>query len=59
MFPHFVVVGPEHVDPASKSITNISFSATDLDELFFDRNAFGVVLDAGPIMDTVLAGPRT
>ncbi|GAB2559140.1 ApeA N-terminal domain 1-containing protein [Rhodanobacter koreensis] len=58
MFPHFVVVGPEHVDPAAKVITNISFSTTDLNELFFDRNAFGVVLDAGPIMDTVLAGPR-
>lgn len=54
LFPHYVVVGMVHLDPDAKSITSISFATDDLDTLFFDRDAFGVIPNASSIIDSVL-----
>lgn len=58
VFPHFITVGDEHVDPASHSVHSIRFAVDDLSSLFYDFDAFGHVVDATPIIDTVLAEMR-
>nr|VFK50635.1 MAG: hypothetical protein BECKTC1821D_GA0114238_11157 [Candidatus Kentron sp. TC] len=54
-FPHFVTVGDEHVDPGADTVRGIHFTTDDLPSLFYDFDAFGHVIDAEPIIDTVLA----
>lgn len=58
VFPHYVVVGREHLDPDAAVITCISFTTTDLNTLFYDRSVFGWIADSRSIMDTVLAERR-
>ena len=58
VFPHYVVVGREHLDPDAATITSISFTTTDLNTLFYDREVFGYISDPRSIMDTVLAEKR-
>lgn len=58
LFPHFVVVGVEHLDPHAATIESLSLSISDLNMLFYDPDAFGVVMDASSIMDVVLAEKR-
>ncbi len=58
VFPHFVTIGDEHVDPASPAVRSIHFAVDDLLSLFYDFDAFGHVVDARPIIDTVLAERR-
>lgn len=58
VFPHFVTVGDEHIDPAFAVVRSIHFSVDDLSSLFYDFDAFGHVIDAKPVIDTVLAEQR-
>ena len=58
LFPHHVVVGDEHLDPTAQNIHRLDFSVSDLSTLFYDFDAFGLVIDAAPIMDVVLAQNR-
>lgn len=58
VFPHFVTVGEEHLDPESASIHRIDFSVDDLPALFFDHDAFGYVIDSKAVIDAVLEGAR-
>jgi hypothetical protein len=58
VFPHYVAIGRTHLDPLQPSISRIEFSTTDLSALFYDFDAFGLVLDAKPIIDTVLGERR-
>ena len=58
LFPHFVVVGAEHLDPDASTVEELSFSLSDLNELFYDPDAFGLIGNASPIMDAVLEEKR-
>lgn len=58
VFPHFVVIGKHHVESLESCISAIHFSTTDLSTLFYDFDAFGLVANARPIIDTVLQERR-
>ncbi len=54
VFPHFVIFGDEHITATDRKITNVSFQVDDASTLFYDFDAFGEVIDAGPHMVRVL-----
>jgi hypothetical protein len=54
VFPHYVVIGDEHVDAKSACIQRISFTVDDISSLFYDFDAFGFVIDASKVIDSVL-----
>lgn len=58
VFPHYVAVGDRHLNPAEECITGIHFTTTDLKTLFYDFDAFSHVIDARPIIDTLLEETR-
>lgn len=58
VFPHFVVIGDEHLDPSAAVIRRIQFATEDLPSLFYDFDAFGHVVDSRPVIDSVLAEHR-
>lgn len=58
IFPHHVIVGRRHLDPANKCIEAVQFTVPDATSLFYDWNAFGHVVDAKPIIDQVLSERR-
>lgn len=58
VFPHYVAIGRQHLDPDKACVTAIHFTTTDLQSLFYDFDAFGSVIDSNPIIDTVLAEAR-
>ncbi len=60
LFPHFVTVGHEHIDPALPVVHSIEFTVDDLRYLFYDFDAFGSVSAANDIIGPVLvAANRT
>jgi len=58
IFPHFVTVGDEHIDPTACVVRSIRFTVEDLPCLFYDFDAFGQVIDARAIIDSVFAERR-
>ena len=58
VFPHFVVIGRQKFSPAQPSIHSIRFSSIDLTTLFYDFDAFGFVVNASSVIDTVLRERR-
>lgn len=48
VFPHFVIFGNEHITAADRKITAVSFHVNDAENLFYDFDAFGQVIDAKP-----------
>lgn len=43
VFPHYVLVGERHFDPARDRITELQFNVGDLDRIFNDYDAFGSI----------------
>lgn len=58
VFPHYVAIGGCHIDPSQSHISAIHFTTDDLVDLFYDFDAFSSVIDARPIIDTVLQERR-
>lgn len=58
ILPHYVAIGFSHLDPEASCIKAIHFTATDLQDLFYDFDVFSQVIDARPIIDSVLAERR-
>lgn len=58
IFPHYVIVGVEHVDPTLHVVQGIDFRVDDLMAMFYDFDAFGYVTNAKSVIDTVLAERR-
>lgn len=58
VFPHFVIFGEEHITAADKKIANVSFHVDDAAALFYDFDAFGKVIDAGPLMAKIVETKR-
>lgn len=48
------VIGPRHIDPCETTINRIEFSATDLNAVFHDYKAFGIVTPSRELIDAVL-----
>jgi hypothetical protein len=55
LFPHYVIVGDEHVDPLAPIIKRMSFTTDDLSALFYDFDSFGTISDSNAVIDSVLA----
>ena len=58
ILPHYVSIGSSHLDPEASCIKAIHFTATDLQDLFYDFDAFSTVINALPIIDSVLEERR-
>lgn len=58
LFPHFVIFGDQHITATDKKIANVSFHVDDAATLFYDFDAFGKVIDAGPHMAQVVEAMR-
>lgn len=41
LFPHFVAIGPRHLDTDGKVVSEITFTTTGATSLFYDLGAFG------------------
>jgi hypothetical protein len=53
LFPHFVVYGDSHIAPNEKTIAKVHFAVDDATTLFYDFDAFGVLLDARPFIEEI------
>ena len=58
VFPHYVAIGRIHLNPVQAHISGIHFTTSDLGTLFYDFDAFGQVVDAKPVIDSVLQERR-
>ena len=54
VFPHFVTVGSEHLQPEQPSIKAVHFAVDDLTSIFYDFDAFGHVIDSKPLIEAVV-----
>ena len=54
VYPHFVVAGHQHLDPKADRISETSFLIDDATTLFYDFDAFGLVIDARPLIRQVV-----
>lgn len=53
IFPHFALFGDEHITSADRKIVEVSFTVDDASTLFYDFDAFGLVIDAHPFMERI------
>jgi len=53
IFPHYVVYGDRHINPAEKEIAAVNFVVDDASTLFYDFDAFGILLDARPFIEEI------
>jgi len=58
-FPHFVIVGPQHLDPQSRAIKSVHFTTDDLYELFYDFDAFSHLVHPEHLMDDMMKESRS
>lgn len=54
VFPHFVTVGSQHLQPEQPSIKAVHFTVSDLSSIFYDFDAFGHVIDSKLLIDSVV-----
>lgn len=54
VFPHFVTVGSQHLQPEQPSIKAVHFTVTDISSIFYDFDAFGHVVDSKPLIENVV-----
>jgi hypothetical protein len=54
-FPHFVIHGDSYLRPDEKKITKIHFVVDDATTLFYDFDAFGLLLDGKPFIEQITA----
>lgn len=54
VFPHFVLLGDEHITSTDRKIAEISFSVDDAPSIFYDFDAFGTVINARPHMEKIV-----
>jgi hypothetical protein len=53
IFPHFVAYGDHHISPDEKTITEVHFVVDDATTLFYDFDAFGIVINAKPFIEQI------
>jgi len=54
IFPHFVILGDQHIDPSDNNIKDVHLLLDDATTLFHDFDAFGTVIDARPFIDQIV-----
>lgn len=54
VFPHLVIFGNEHITSTDRKIDAVSFHVSDAENLFYDFDAFGMVIDAKPHISQLL-----
>lgn len=54
LFPHYVVLGDQHISPTDDTIAEVNFVIDDATKLFHDLEAFGVVRNARSIIEKVI-----
>ena len=54
LFPHYAVLGDQHISPDDDTIAEVNFVIDDATTLFDDFNAFGVVSNARSIIEKVV-----
>jgi hypothetical protein len=54
LLPAFVVSGDHHLEIETPTISRIGFHVDDAEEIFYDFDALGHVIDARPIIDQVV-----
>ncbi|QLC25664.1 hypothetical protein HFP57_11985 [Parasphingopyxis algicola] len=57
--PHYVASGHRHFDPQAAEIERVMFRIDDAEDIFYDFDAFGIVLDPEPLIETVVKGNET
>lgn len=59
IYPHYVIHGPGHLDPEAPSITQIQAEFEDAATLFYDFDAFGVIVgEARPLVQALIEHQR-
>jgi ApeA N-terminal domain 1 len=53
-FPQFVIFGEQHISSSCRIIREMTFTVDDAAILFYDRDAFGSVIDAKPHMERIV-----
>lgn len=53
LFPHYVTIGNEHLYPTESTIKAVHFSVTDINNIFFDFDAFGSSLDTVAALEAI------
>jgi ApeA N-terminal domain 1 len=53
-FPHFVIFGEQHITSSCRIIREMTFTVDDAATLFYDRDAFGSVIDAKSHMERII-----
>jgi len=59
VFPHFGILGRTHIRRDDSAISSVSFTFDDAATLFYDFDAFGTVIDAGPHIQSVAAANKS
>jgi hypothetical protein len=53
VFPHFVILGDEHLHPSERTISKVEFLIDDANVLFSDFDAFRWLIDARPYIHRI------
>jgi hypothetical protein len=53
IFPHYIVSGDDHITPDDKTISEVRFVVDDANTLFYDFDAFGIVIDPRPFIEQI------
>lgn len=54
VFPHFVIFGDQHISSSDRTIRKLSFTVDDAATLFYDFDAFGLVINARPHIERII-----
>lgn len=58
VFPHFVLLGNEHITSTDRLIVEINFSIDDASSIFYDFDVFGEVIDARPHLEKIVEAEK-
>lgn len=53
VFPHYVLLGDQHLDVEKNSVFELSFVIENFDSIFYDIDAFGTVIYPEELMNTI------
>jgi hypothetical protein len=59
IFPHYVTIGTDHLQPNEQSIKAVHFSVDDIASVFYDFDAFGLAIDSKPLIGSVVAANKS
>jgi hypothetical protein len=54
VFPHYVIYGDRQIGPDEKVVAEVDFVVDDASALFYDFDAFGMLMDARPFIEQIV-----